>query len=193
MTTLAAKQRLRLTADEFYALGDGHGGYELIDGRREVNPMSAKSSRIGGLFYAQLEQYCRRYPGWAFPQETGYRCFTDDPERVRKPDASFIALDRMSAGDYEAEEFIRIVPDVVVEVVSPKDIASKVEAKIGQWLTAGVKVAWVVHPNVQLVREHRADGTVRQFHFGEELTEPAILPGFTLPVADLFRLPAPSN
>ena len=95
----------------------------------------------------------------------------------------------MSVEDYEAEGFIRIVPDLVAEVVSPTDKAVNVERKIGQWLAAGVKVAWVVYPNERMIREHRSSGPLRQYREGDELTEPTILPGFACPVADLFRLP----
>lgn len=189
MTTIAAKRSLTLTADDFYALGDDGAGYELIDGKLEVNPMSAKSCRIGGILSTCLQLHCDRVPGWVFPQDSGFRCFADEPNRVRKPDAAFIAFDRMSVGDYDAEGFIRIVPDLVAEVVSPKDIASKVETKIEQWLEAGVKVVWVVYPNQKRVREHRPDGAVRHFLESDELNEPTILPGFACPVADLFRLP----
>lgn len=193
MTTLAAKQSMTLTADDFYAMGDAGSGYELVDGKLEVNPMSAKSSRVGGLLSTRLQNYCDRVPGWVFPQETGYRCFADDPNRVRKPDASFIARDRMTVEDYEADGFIRIVPDLVIEVVSPKDIAFKVEGKIDQWLDAGVKVVWVVYPKQRRVREHRPDGTVHQFLESDVLSEPTLLPGFTCPIADLFRTPLVGN
>ncbi len=190
MTTLAAKRSMTLTADDFYAMGDAGAGYELVDGTLEVNPKSAKACRVGGKLYFQLEKYCEQYSGWAFPQDSGFRCFSEDPNRVRKPDAAFIALDRMTVEEYEVEGFIRVVPDLAAEVVSPKDIASKVEGKIDQWLDAGVKVVWVVYPNQKRVREHRPDGTVRQFLESDELSEPTLLPGFAGPVADLFRLPA---
>lgn len=190
MNTLASKRSMTLTADDFYDMGDAGAGYELVDGKLDVNPMSAKSCRVGGKLYNKSENYCEQQPGWAFPQESGYRCFVDDPNRVRKPDASYIALDRMTAEDYESLGFIRIVPDLVVEVISPKDIASKVESKIDQWLEAGVKVVWVVYPNQKRVREHRPDGSVRHFHESDVLTEPTILPGFACTVADLFLLPS---
>jgi Uma2 family endonuclease len=187
MTTAMREQAI--TPEEMLARPDGGRGYELVDGQLKEKPVSAKSSWVGGKLYRAIAAHCDTQLGWVFPPETGYRCFTDDPRRVRKPDASFITLDRYTAEAFEEEGFIETVPDLVAEVISPNDIADEVDEKIAEWLAAGVKVVWVVHTKPRVVREHRPDGSIRQFRANESLVEPTLLPGFACPVAELFRLP----
>ncbi len=193
MSTLSAKLKRIYSVEDFLALPNQGQGYELVDGRLEANRMGAYSCRIGNLIATALQIYCSRVPGWVFGQDSGFRCFPDKPKRIRKPDASYIAFSRYSFERCQSEPFVSVVPDLVAEVVSPRDLSQKVEDKIGQWLEVGVKVVWVVYPVSRLVREHRPDGFVRQFRDGDELTEPALLPGFSLPVADLFRPPGAAN
>lgn len=193
MSTLAAKMGRNLTADDLLAMPDEGRGYELIDGRLEINPMSARSCWIGGFLHRAIGNYCEGNRGWAFPQDTGFRCFAGAPNRVRKPDTAFIVPERYTNEQFASEGFIGTVPDLVIEVISPKDKSSKVETKIGQWLAAGVNVVWVVHPEERLVREHRPDGSVRQYRDADVLVEPTLLPGFACPVADLFKLPGATS
>ena len=185
----AVAEMTMLTPTDLLARPDGGRGYELVDGRLEEMPVSAKSSRIGGQLSGELLRYSDVHPAWVFAAGTGFCCFADDLNRVRKPDAAFLALDRYSVADYEKDDFIATVPDIVAEVISPNDVAYAVDRKIDEWLAAGVKVVWVVHPEVAVVREHRPDGTIRQLRPADALTEPTLLPGFACPVAELFRLP----
>lgn len=188
MSTTAAPPTI--TPDEFYRMGDEGRGLELVDGELKGMNMSAESSRIGGRVYRQLENYSEaQHPGWAFPPETGFRCFPDDPGRVRKPDASFVALARMTREEYEGEGFIEVVPDLVAEVISPNDTAGDVDAKIRMWLAAGVKLLWEVYPKTRTVRAHRPGEPITPLRAADTLTADGVLPGFACPVADLFRLP----
>lgn len=179
-----------ITPDEFYRMGDAAKGFELVNGEMKELGMSAQSCRVGGLIYVQFEVYSRtKTPGWAFPPETGYRCFADDPGRVRKPDASFIALNRMTREQYEEEGYIQIVPDLVAEVISPNDRSKDVEEKLAEWMKAGVKVVWIIYPETQKVRVHRHDDRNDFLKSTDTLSAPDVLPGFSLPIADLFRVP----
>jgi Uma2 family endonuclease len=179
-----------ITPEEFYRMGDDAKGFELVSGEPKELGMSAQSSRVGGRIYRQLENYSEsQNPGWAFPPETGYRCFAEDRGMVRKPDASWIALNRMTREEYEEEGFIEVVPDLVAEVNSPNDLAGEVEEKLALWLDAGVKVVWVINPETRTVRVHRLDGEYAFLRAADTLTAPDVLPGFSVPVAELFRVP----
>lgn len=188
MSTAAAPRVI--TPEEFYRMGDAARGYELVNGEMKELGMSAQSCRVGGQIYVQFEIYARgKHPGWAFPPETGYRCFAEDRGLVRKPDASFITLNRMTREQYEEEGYIEIVPDLVAEVISPNDLAGDVEEKLAEWLGAGVKVVWIIYPETRTVRIHRRDGESAFLRSSDTLAAPDVLPGFSLPIAELFRVP----
>lgn len=179
-----------VTPEDLLQMPEEGRGYELVDGElRELN-VSKESSRIAGQLFFLLETLSRTgFPGWVFPEGVSYRCFSDDKTRVRRPDTSFIKLDRMTSEQYREQGHCPIVPDLVVEVVSPNDNAEEVEIKIEEWLAAGVKLVWEVYPNSRAIRAYRPDNTITLFRAVDSLTAPDVLPGFACPVADLFRLP----
>lgn len=82
-----------------------------------------------------------------------------------------------------------VVPDMVVEVVSPNDLADDVDAKRIEWQRAGVQLVWIIHPITQTIHAYHADGTVKLFHNSDTLTAEPVLPDFRVPAAELFRLP----
>lgn len=166
-------------------------GYELVDGRLQELNVSAKSSRVGAEFVFLLMLYSRTHqPGWVFQSDASFQCFPDDPNRVRRADAAFIALDRFTAEQYEAEGHITVCPDLVVEVISPNDLAAELNRKTEEWLQAGARLVWVIDPDAKLVYVHRPDGAA-DLRESDTLTGEPVLPGFSCRVADLFRLPQP--
>ena len=179
-----------ITPEDLLLMPDEGQGYELVDGEvREMN-VSKESSRTSGKISHFLEVYCETVaPGWVYPEGTSFRCFPDDPGRVRRADAAFISLARMPAETYEDEGHCSIVPDLVAEVVSPNDLAHEVQEKLEQWLDAGVKIVWIVQPETKTVRVHRADGGYAFLKEADTLTAEGVLPGFSIPVAKLFKKP----
>jgi len=188
---LAALPATKLTPDDLLRLPDGGKGFELVGGEfRELN-VSYLSTYIAGEVFGQLRDHVRpRGLGWVSPEGVSYRCFPHEPGKVRRADVSFHALGRLTAARAEAEGFCTVVPDLVVEVVSPNDLADDVNEKRIEWLAAGARLVWVVHPVQQTIHAYRADGTVGLFARADTLTADPVLSDFRTPVADLFRLPA---
>jgi Uma2 family endonuclease len=187
--TLAAPPR-KLTPDDLLRLPDRGKGFELVSGAlKEVN-VSFLSSYVAGRVFLLLSLYVDANKlGWVSPEGTSFRCFPDDPDRVRRADTAFHALARLTPAQVAAEGHCTVVPDLVVEVISPNDLADDVNAKRIEWLAAGAKLVWVVHPLQQTVHAYRADGTVGLVGPADALTGEPVLPDFRVPVADLFRLP----
>ena len=145
-----------VTPEDLLRMEDEGKGYELVSGEPRELAVSKESSYVAGKIHYRIQQHCEaRRPGWVFPEGTSYRCFPHDEDRVRRPDTSFIRLDRMTAEQYYEDGYCTIVPDLAVEVVSPNDNAEEVEEKNEDWLTAGVKVLLVVYPNLRLIRALR--------------------------------------
>jgi Uma2 family endonuclease len=187
MSTAAAR---RLTPDDLLRLPDDGKVYELVDGELKEKPVSKESSRIGVRFARFLDVFCDMHnAGWVYGPDNGFRCFPDDPGRVRKPDVAFVSVARMPVETYEDEGFCTTAPDLVVEVVSPNDLASEVEGKRDEWLAAGVRAVWIVHPETRTVHTHTSAGGYTFLREADTLTAPDLLPGFAVPVADLFRRP----
>jgi len=164
--------------------------FELIDGRLVERNMGKWSSYVAGNVYQGLKNHSDAHQvGWVFPEGTSYQCFPDAPKKVRRPDVSFIRLDRMSPDEAMSEGHLRIAPDLAVEVLSPNDLAYDVDKKIEEYESADVRLIWVVNPETQAVRVHRADSTVSVLHESDELDGENVVPGFRCRVSELF-LPA---
>ncbi len=180
-----------LTPDDLLQMPDGGKGYELIDGRLKEKVVSFRSSRVGVLVIQKIQNHCDAVaPGWVCGSDNGFQCFAAHPGRVRRPDVAFVAHHRMTAEQYADEGFTHLVPDLVVEVVSPTNSAEEVDEKAADWLRAGATEVWVLHPKTQHLYVFRAGGGYAFLRETDTLTSP-VLPGFSVPVAEFFRLSTP--
>ncbi|NUQ62038.1 MAG: Uma2 family endonuclease [Pirellulales bacterium] len=190
MTTMIEKGIV--TPEELLAMPDAVN-YELVNGQLVERSMGTLSSWIGGEIHGQLRNFVREHSlGWVFPADQGYQCFADDPMKVRKPDASFVAAARLSA-EQMPEGYLSIAPDLAVEVLSPNERALEVEWKVREYLTAGVRLVWIVNPETRMVRVHRADRTVAEAQETEELDGEDVVLGFRTPVQSLFPAKTPAR
>lgn len=76
-------------------------------------------------------------------------------------------------------------PDFVVEIISPTDQAEMVEAKVDDWLRAGVELLWYIHPKTGTTTVYH-QGTIRRVPAGEPLDGGDLLPGLQLRLQDLL-------
>ncbi len=185
MSTVAVRE---ITPERFLKLGDKAHGFELIDGHLVGKSVSKESSRTNARVVQHLGLYADAHGGWVYDGELGYQCFPVRAKQVRKADVSYISFARMPVETYTDEGFCTTAPELAVEVISPKDLAYAVEAKWHEWLAAGAVEIWILDPVHRTVRVHRADGGYAFLRGTDALTTP-LLPGFAVPVADLFRRP----
>lgn len=171
--------------DELLRVPDGDR-YELIDGRPKEKEGGAESDEIGGLLLTQFNNFIRpRKLGRAYPSQTRFQCFPDRPKLVRMPDTSFVAAGRLPE-DRSPEGYIKVAPDIAVQVVSPNETYEEVEAKVAEYRSADVKLVWVISPHSKTVLVRRLDGTCAEVGEAGTLSGEDVLPGFTCAVAELF-------
>ncbi len=109
--------------------------------------------------------------------------------RSRRPDAAFVSFDRWPIDkplDQEKEAW-DVVPDLAIEVVSPSNIAYDVETKLVEYFEAGVKLVWIIYPHVKRFYVHESLTSVRVLSSEDVLEGGAVLPGFRLPLKNVFR------
>lgn len=173
----------RVTIDEFAKM-PVEGIWELIDGEPiELSPAAGRSSWVGGRLFSRLERHVEANGiGWAFPAEAGFILF-DDRQTVRSPDAAVVLRDRLTA---PPDSFVPLAPDLAVEVLSPSDRMADAMGKITMYLQAGVRLVWLVDPETLTVIVFRQDAAPKMIAEGGTLDGGDVLPGFGVPVAELF-------
>ncbi len=179
------------TLDDVLAMSDS-AGLELVNGEVVEKNVSVESSRIAIKISSLLNDYVEAHElGIVMGADCGYACFeaaTGDRNRLRKPDASFIAAGRVSASQYESGH-CAVCPDLAVEVISPNDVADELQQKLEEYLNAGVRLVWIVSPRTRAVDVYRADGSASRLHVKDELSGENVVPGFACSVAEIFPKP----
>ncbi len=106
----------------------------------------------------------------------------------RRPDVAFVAADRWpldrevpETGDWD------VVPTLAVEVVSPHDLSKEVEGKLNEYFAHGVRAVWVVHPDYRRIYCYTSPTETKILDEKATLDGGDLLPGFGLPLSDLFR------
>ena len=86
----------------------------------------------------------------------------------------------------DTDRYLEVVPDLVVEIVSPSDSERDVREKISLWLQLGVSLVIEVRPAARTVMVHRPRTPAATLTSDDVLDGCDVLPGFTLPLSDIF-------
>jgi Uma2 family endonuclease len=116
-----------------------------------------------------------------------YQIFPDDPKKFRVPEVSFTRRERPPETG-PADGHGKIAPDLMVEVISPNDLAVEVSLKVQDFLGAGVRLVWVVNPFLRDVQVYRAGGRPSFLQASDTLDGEDVLPGFHCLVEELFKV-----
>jgi Uma2 family endonuclease len=110
-----------------------------------------------------------------------------DPDTVRVPDLAFVSHARLPRGGL-SDSILHDAPDLAIEVLSPSNRAGEVRAKVADYLAANGRAVWVVDPRRRTVAVHVPAQGPRKLTEEDELEGGEVLPGFRLPVCDLFAM-----
>jgi Uma2 family endonuclease len=174
-----------ITAEEYLALGD-IGPSALVQGELILmSPSGYDHGWIAGNIVGALRDFVKsKKLGRVSTAEAGF-FISRNPDTVRAPDVAFVRAERIPPGGQK--KFFDGPPDLAVEVLSPDDRSSDVNAKIYDWLHAGCLQVWIVDPQNKTVTVYRSRNNVAVYTLGETLAADDILPGFSLPVAEIFE------
>jgi Uma2 family endonuclease len=108
------------------------------------------------------------------------------PDLVRIPDVAFTSWDRMPGRRRPTQPVPRLVPDLAVEVLSQSNTPGEMSVKRDDYFTPGVRLVWEVDPSARTVTVYTSPTQSTTLQVGDDLDGGAVLPGFTVAVADLF-------
>ncbi|MGZ8378736.1 MAG: Uma2 family endonuclease [Gemmatirosa sp.] len=180
--------RLR-TADEYgeHPLGQMPG--ELVRGVMHVmSPAGGPHGVVIDNLLAAVGPYVRAHRlGRTFADNVGFQLTIPGAtaDTVRSPDVAFVRAERLPAGGI-GPGWVRVAPDLVVEVRSPDNRPPEIEARVADYFAAGTALIWIVDPDARIVERRTPDGPLPTLAEPEVLDAGDVLPAFSVPVADLF-------
>lgn len=176
-----------MTADELMSLPDTGTRYELSQGKLIcMSPSSYRPGRIAGKALARISLFVEQHKlGDYGSADSGFRLSTN-PDTVRAPDAWFVRAARVPV-DEGAITFYPGPPDLAVEVLSPTDRFTEVARKVREYLDAGTPLVWVIDPEARSAAVFRPGERVRFLDENGALDGEDLLPGFLLPLGELFK------
>jgi len=110
---------------------------------------------------------------------------TTYPDTVRAADVAFIQQARIDP-QAEPEGYWHGTPDLAVEVVSPNDLYTEVDAKVTDWLDAGTRMVIVINPRKHTVTVYRSLTHIMVLREPDILDGDDVVPGWSLPIAAIF-------
>ena len=176
-----------MTVDEFLEYPFPNGKVELVRGEPRVSePAGGRHgwvlSNLARLFYRYLDTHP---VGRFFNDGVGYE-LRALPRTVRSPDASFIRAEHLPP-EGVGPGFLKMAPDLAVEVLSPSEPAGELEEKLDDYRAAGTPLIWVIDPERRTVMIVSADAPVRWLRADDALDAGDIVPGFSCKVTELFE------
>jgi len=175
-----------VTAEELLRKPDDGFRYELVRGElRKMPPAGSEHGYIAMRLGSRLGRHVEANDlGRVYAAETGFK-LTSDPDTVRAPDAAFIGRERVEEAG-RVEGYWPGAPDLAVEVVSPGDTHTEVVEKALAWLGAGSRMVLVVDPGQRTATVYRSLDDIRILTEGDAIDGADVVPGWRLPVAELF-------
>jgi Uma2 family endonuclease len=179
-----------MTSEELLALPDDGIDRELICGELREYPVTTRGAphclvmgKLSHLLHAWLGQQ---------PQPRGKIYVGDIRVRIRRNPDTFVGVDiayisaDLAAQTAKAATFIDGVPVLAIEILSPSDTVDGVAEKVHAYLDAGVPLVWEVSPFYEAVTVHRPGLPPELFNITQDLAAEPHLPGFRVPVAEVF-------
>jgi len=181
---IASAPSKRYSIDDLAEFPDDGKRRELVDGR--IVEWDVTTLRHG-FFITVL---ARTLSAFALQHRLGLMVSSDAMIRIldsrydaRGPDVALYARGRIPS-DLDAAAAAS-APDFVIEVLSPSDRASEVQAKVRDWLRTGVRLLWYVDLEAGVTTVYHGD-TVVYVDADDVLDGGDVVPGFSLRLREVF-------
>ncbi len=189
-TSLDLPGSIRFTEDDFVEIcrrnPDRHIEREANGDITIMAPSGGETSRKKARMSLALGKWAEVHGGIVLDSSGGFRLPNG---AIRSPDAAWFATGRWEAVPLaEREGFPNLVPDFLIELVSPSDTLARQVAKMEEYAANGVVLGWLVIPPAREVRVYRPGPAAPEIHLGLDSlsADPEVLPGFHLDFAPIW-------
>ncbi|MDD5394737.1 MAG: Uma2 family endonuclease [Thiothrix sp.] len=182
-TLLEIEDKL-ITADELYAMGD-MPGVELIKGKlRNMSPTGYEHGATESDIAFHLKSFLRQHNlGKVMTGEVGVY-IRRNPDSIRAADVLFISHQRLQ--QVQSKSYLDVAPELVVEVLSPRDSWVDMAEKLEEYFSIGVLQVWFANPRNKTLQVFTSATDSVLLRGDDCVSEIAFLPGFSLNVSEIY-------
>ena len=182
---VASTEKKVWTDEEFMALPEDGGRYELVNGEvRNIGNSGMEHGYIASVLNFWLTSHILAHKlGVSCDSSTA---FTLKSGNKRSPDFAFVAKERLTGMKRLPKGYFQGAPDLAVEVISPSNTFEELHEKLVEYFDNGCRLVWVINPDEQSVLVYRQPQPDKLLKITDAIDGEDVLPGFSLPVADLF-------
>ena len=169
------------------ASGEDIERYEVVDGVRvEREPMGAFETVLASWLCHVMNSFAA---GKKLGLAVNEVLFVLNAARNlnRRPDVAFVSYARWPTSIVAREPAWNVVPDLAIEIVSPTNLAEEIDRKITDYFQAEVRLVWVFYPDSGRVYVYQSPTHVSIVERTDTLDGGEVLPGFRLPIAELYE------
>lgn len=157
---------------------------ELIDGVLVEKPMAWNESSLAGIVQTLLNNFILpRNLGVVTGEQGTFRLF---PGLVRIPDVAFTSWDRLPGRKRPTQPIPSVTPDLAIEVLSVSNTQQEMDRKRSEYFAADVRLVWIIDPVARIVSVFTSPEFAVTLEESEILDGGDVLPGFQIPLKDLF-------
>jgi Uma2 family endonuclease len=109
------------------------------------------------------------------------------PGLVLIPDIAFTARKKLPKKGAPRKRIPDLAPDLAVEILSKSNTKAEIKRKLREYFEAGVRVVWLIDPKTRSALVHTSPKVSTKLGDGQALDGGDVLPGFTLPLGELFE------
>lgn len=171
----------RWTESDLLCLPRDGRKYELVEGRIRIVSTGGRHGRLE-MHLARLMTPISEEP--MYGSSTGFRMAGGN---IRSPDLSVMRRQRLPEGKTPIG-FIDGAPDLAIEIISPDERETDIQAKLQDYFASGAQEVWLLYPERREVWRYRSVDTVEVLGAEDTLTGGDLLPDFAVRVAELFEV-----
>jgi Uma2 family endonuclease len=166
--------------------------YEVVDNQvRELPPMGVRETHLASMIFRILSNFSWSHGLGQVESEMLFLLIPPPRDLQRRPDLAYVSFARWPRGKaIPTTPAWEVFPNLVLEVVSPSNWANEIIEKIENYFEAGVERVWVVYPTVKKVYVYDSPTSVQILTRAQTLDGGTVLPGFQVPLAEIFEEPA---
>ena len=162
--------------------------YEIVENQiRELPPMGVREVHLASTLFRVLSSFAWDHGLGQIESEMLFLLIPRTNLQCR-PDLALVSFDRWPRGrPVPKGPAWEVVPNLAIEIVSPKNLANEVMQKIEDYFLAGVQRVWVIYPEISKVYDYDSPTSVQILTPDQTLEGRAVLPGWQIRLSEIFE------